>query len=209
MESGRCPTPFAVQRCGMFEEASKARADMIGGSVYALSGEGGWLYYGQVTPDKRVGFFRLRTKQIAEVAAILAAPVMTVLSVGIPSITSALRKGSWKKLGRSGVVTALVEPRPSVQWPVGTLTVTVWTAGRTWSTRVEDPAIQDMEIMAAWDAEAHVPSRLAADFGEEEAPWHVGGPIRRERLIKQEMAARFPDAQGHRLPDDWVPLNVS
>lgn len=182
---------------------------MIGGSVYALSGEAGWLYYGQVTPDKRVGFFRLRTKQIAEIADVLAAPVMTVLSVGIPSITSALRSGRWKKLGRCGVVPTLVEPRPSVQWPVGTLTVTVWTAGRTWNTRVEDPAIQDMEIMAAWDAEAHVPSRLAADFGEEEAPWHVGGPIRRERLIKQEMAARFPDTPWHKLPDDWVPVNVS
>lgn len=193
----------------MFEEAPKARADMIGGSVYALSGEAGWLYYGQVTPDKRVGFFRLRTKQMAELADVLAAPVMTVLSVGIPSITSALRSGRWKKLGRYGVVPNLVEPRPSVQWPVGTLTVTVWTAGRTWNTRVEDPAIQDMEIMAAWDAEAHVPSRLAADFGEEEAPWHVGGPIRRERLIKQEMAARFPDTRWHKLPDDWVPVNVS
>jgi hypothetical protein len=134
---------------------------------------------------------------------------MTVLSVGIPSITSALRSGRWKKLGRFCVVPALLEPRPSVQWPVGTLTVTVCTAGRTWNTRVEDPAIQDMEIMAAWDAEAHVSSRLAADFGEEEAPWHVGGPIRRERLIKQEMAARFPDTRWHKLPDDWIPVNVS
>lgn len=192
----------------MFDEAPKARADMIGGSVYALSGEDGWLYYGQVTPDKRVGFFRVRTNQITDIAEVLAAPVMTVLSVGIPSITSALRSGRWKKLGRYSVVPALVEPRPSVQWPVGTLTVTVWNAGRTWNTRVEDPAIQDMEIMAAWDAGAHVPSRLAADFGEGEASWQVGGPIRRERLIKQEMAARFPDAPWHQLPDDWVPVDI-
>lgn len=193
----------------MFEEAPNARADMIGGSVYAVSGEGGWVYYGQVTPDKRVGFFRFRSRGVVEVADVLAAPVMTVISVGIPSITSALRSGRWKKLGRFGVVPALVEPRPSVQWPVGTLTVTVWTADGSWNTRVEDPAIQNMEIMAAWDAEAHIPPRLTADYGEEEAPWHVGGPISRERLIKQEMAARFPKMPWHRLPDDWVPLNLS
>lgn len=182
---------------------------MTGGSIYAASGAGGWIYYGQVTPDRRVGFFRLRTKVIAEMADVLAAPVMTVLIVGIPSITSALRSGLWKKLGRFGVAPALVEPRPCVQWPVGTSTVTVWTGDRTWDTRVEDPAIQDMEIMAAWDAEAHVPARLAADFGEEQAPWHIGGPIRRERLIKQERAAQFPDAPWHRLPDDWVPPTAS
>lgn len=193
----------------MFEKTPTARADMVSGSVYALSGEGGWLYYGQVTPDKRIGFFRFRSRKVVEVTKVLAAPVMTVISVGVPSITSALRSGSWKKLGRFGVVPALVEPRPSVQWPVGTLTVTVWTADGTWNTRVEDPAIQDMEIMAAWDAEAHVPPRLAADFGEEEAPWRIGGPIRRERLIKQEMAARFPDAPWHRLPNDWVAVKVS
>jgi hypothetical protein len=55
---------------------------------------------------------------------------------------------------------------------------------------VEDPAIQDMELMAVWDAVEHIPARLTADFGTEEASWHVGGPIWRERRIKEEMAER-------------------
>lgn len=133
---------------------------------------------------------------------------MTVITVGVPSITAALRSGRWKKLGRLAVAPALNAPRPTVQWPVGTLSVTVWAAQRTWDTRVDDPAIQDMEIMAVWDAEHHVPQRLAADYGEEQALWHIGGPIWRERRIKQERAARFPDQPWHALPNDWVPIDA-
>lgn len=193
----------------MFEAVPKARADMTSGAVYAVTGEGGWIYYGQVTAEKRIGFFRFRSRETAEVAEVLAAPAMTVITVGVQSITAALRSGLWKKLGRFAVATAVAEPRPSVQWPVGTLTVTVWTAKGTWDTRIEDPAIQDMEIVAGWDAEHHVAPRLTADFGEEKAPWHVGGPVWRERLIKQEMASRFPDQPWHALPQDWVPLEGS
>ncbi len=175
---------------------------MTSGALYAVSGEGGWIYYGQVTPDKRIGFFRFRRREIAEVSHVLAAPAMTVITVGVQSITSALRSGRWKKLGRFAIASAIVEPRPSVQWPVGTLMVTVWTTEGTWGTRVEDPVIQDMEIAASWDAEHHVAPRLTADFGEEEVPWHVGGPIRRERSIRQEMASRFPHQSWHALSID-------
>jgi hypothetical protein len=87
--------------------------------------------------------------------------------------------------------------------------VTIWLDNApAWNTRVEDPAIQDMEIMAVWDAEFHVPARLTADYGAEEAPWHVGGPIWRERRLKEEMAARAPDQPWHRLPPDWVPTKT-
>lgn len=194
---------------GMFEVSPKARADLTSGAVYAVNGEGGWIYYGQVTPEKKIGFFRFRSREIAEVSDVLAAPAMTIITVGVQSITSALRSGLWKKLGRFAVASAVAEPRPHVQWPVGTLTVTVWTTEGAWDTRVEDPAIQDMEIMAGWDAEYHVAHRLMADFGEEKAPWHVGGPIWRERLIKQEAASRFPDQPWHALPEGWVPPKVA
>lgn len=181
---------------------------MVGGMLYAVSGEDGWVYYGQITSERLVGFFRFRSKGVVEVDEVLASPVMAVILVGVPSITSALRGGSWKKLGRFEIVSALVEPRPWVQWPVGTLTVTVWSGESHWETQVDDPAIQSMEILAGWDAQFHIPSRLTADFGEEDAPWHVGGPIRRERLIKQELAARFPDEPWHRLPDNWPPVSA-
>ena len=193
----------------MFEAKPTTRADMTAGALYAVSGEAGWIYYGQVTPEKKVGFFRRRDRQPAAPDEVLATPVMIVTSVAYPSITRALRNGKWEKLGRFSVVGELVAPKPSVQWPVGTLSATVWNGdGPDYDTRVEDPAIQNMELMAVWDAAEHIPARLTAEFGAEEAEWHIGGPIWRERRIKEEMAARFTDQPWHKLPDDWVPTNA-
>lgn len=193
----------------MFDGQPKTRADLKPGTLYAIAGEGGWVYYGQVTPEKKVGFFRRRDREPTDPNIVLAAPAISVISVAYPSITRAMRSGRWKKLGRFPVVDELIEPRPSVQWPAGTLTVSVWfgSAPRG-ETRVDDPAIQDMELIAVWDAEDHIPARLTADFGEEQAEWHVGGLIRRERKIKEEIAARFPDQPWHQLPADWVPTDI-
>lgn len=193
----------------MFEEQPTARADMTAGALYAVAGEAGWVYYGQVTPEKKIGFFRRRDRRPSAPDVVLNAPIMAVISVGYPSITRAMRTGRWKKLGRFPLVGDLVAPRPSVQWPVGTLAVAVWLGGRPdRDTRVEDPAIQDMELMAVWNADEHIPGRLTADFGAEEAEWHIGGPIWRERRIKEEMAARFTDQPWHKLPADWAPSNA-
>lgn len=190
----------------MFEAKPTARADMTAGTLYALMGDDGWVYYGQITPEKKVGFFRRRDRQDVAAEVVLAAPIMAVVSVAYPSITRAMRDGRWKKLGRLPLVDELGPPRPSVQWPGGTLMVTVWIGnGPDHDTRVEDPAIQDMELMAVWDAVEHIPARLTAEFGEEEAAWHVGGPIWRERRIQEEMAARSTDQPWHKLPPDWVP----
>lgn len=193
----------------MFEGQPTARADMTAGALYAVAGDAGWMYYGQVTPEKKIGFFRKRDRDLADPAIVLDAPVMSVVSVAYPSITRAIRAGRWKKLGRFPIVQALIDPRPSVQWPVGTLTVTVWLGDEpNHDTRVDDPDIQDMELMAVWDAEHHIPGRLVADFQAEEAEWHVGGSIRRERQIKEETARRFSHQSQHQLPADWVPTTV-
>lgn len=193
----------------MFEGDSRARADLKPGTLYALLGQGGWVYYGQVTPDRSVGFFHRRDRQVADVQTILSSSMMTVVSVAYPSITRALRTGLWAKLGRYEVVEALCAPRPTVQWPAGTVNATVWQGGQiTHETRVEDPAIQDLELMAVWDAEHHIPARLTTDFGAEEADWHIGGPIRRERRVREEMAKRFFDQPWHQLPPDWVGTDV-
>jgi hypothetical protein len=216
LATGRCypgsdidEEDLSFHRWTMFEEQPIARADLSPGTLYAIAGEGGWIYYGQVTSEKKVGFFRRRDRERAGVDVVLAAPIMSVITVAYPSITRGLRVGLWKKLGRFPIVDELVEPRPSVQWPVGTLTVSVCVGnGTTHDTRVDDPEIQDMELMAVWDAEHHIPARLTADFGQEQAEWHVGGPIRRERRIKEEMAARSPDQPWHNLPADWVPTSV-
>lgn len=193
----------------MFEAKQTARADMAAGTLYAVSGEAGWIYYGQVTREKKVGFFRRRDLQPAPADEVLNTPVMVVTNVAVPSITRAMRTGKWKKLGKFPVVGALVASQPSVQWPVGTLTVTVWNGdGPDYDTRVEDSAIQNMELMAVWDATEHIPARLTAEFGAEEAEWHIGGPIWRERRIREERAARFKDQPWHRLPDGWVPTET-
>ena len=193
----------------MFEGNPKARADLKPGTLYALVGEGGWVYYGQVTPDKSVGFFRRRDREIADVQTILSSPMMAVVSVAYPSITRTLRSGLWAKLGRYELVEALRAPRRVVQWPVGTLNVIVWEGAETnHETRVEDPAIQDLELMAVWDAEHHIPARLTADFGAESPEWHIGGPIWRQRRVKEEMAKRSPDQPWHQLPTDWVGTDV-
>lgn len=193
----------------MFDPKPTARADLKAGTLYAVAGEGDWIYYGQVTPEKAIGFFRQRDKESSEPTAVLAAPIMAVISVGYPSITRAIRSGRWQKLGRFPVVAGLVAPRPWVQWPVGTLTVSVCIGNHPpYDTRVEDPAIQDMERMAVWDAEAHLPARLTADFGAEVAAWHIGGPIWRERRVMEEIAARCTDQPWHRLPEDWVPTEI-
>lgn len=54
--------------------------------------------------------------------------------------------------------------------------------------------------MAVWDAAEHIPARLAAEFGEEKAERHIGGPIWRERRIKEERAARFADQRATNCP---------
>lgn len=178
---------------------------MTPGTLYAVLGDAGWIYYGQVTPDKKIGFFRRRDREPVDAAFVLSAPIMAVIVVSYPSITRALRSGRWKKLGRFTTTQELVEPRPMVQWPVGTLTVTVWETDETRrDTDVSDPTIQDMELVAVWDAEYHIPGRLTADFGCEQAAWHVGGPIRRERWIKEEGARRWPDQPSRNLPAGWV-----
>jgi hypothetical protein len=134
---------------------------------------------------------------------------MTRIGVIHHSIGQALRAGHWKKIRKCDVHLELLKPVSSVQWPVGTLTVTVWGGGHaSYNTTIDDPAIQDMEIIAVWDAIYHIPKRLTADFGVEPAEWHVGGPVRRQRLMKEEYAKRSPDIPGHQLPPNWVPTTV-
>ena len=196
----------------MFPEDPKARTDLNAGTLYAIWGTGDWIYYGQVAGDKSVGFFARRDREIAGSAAVFDSSIMSRVTVAFPSVGRALRAGAWKKLGKYPLRRELAGDRPVVQWPVGTLEVTVWT-GRVQrlTTRVEDPSIQDLEVIAAWDAIAHIPDRLLMDHAPNEASstvknaWSIGGPVWRQRRVKEEFARRFPDNPVHRLPADWVP----
>jgi hypothetical protein len=198
----------------MFEQNPKARADFKAGTLYAISGLAGWIYYGQVAVDKSVAFYCRRDRDIAAAGDVLVAPVMSRIGVNPDSVGRALRSGAWKNLGRHPLRDGLESVRPTVQWPVGTLDVTVWIGPvRNRLTRVEDPAIQDMEIIASWDAVSHVPARLALDYAPDEAAhvvanaWSIGGPIWRQRRVKEEFARRS-DKPWHQLPADWVPTGL-
>jgi hypothetical protein len=195
----------------MFEENPQARSDFKAGTLYAIWGPADWIYYGQVAADKSVAFYFRRDRDIAAAGEVLASPIMSRIAVGLDSVGRALRSGAWKKLGKHPLSDGLESVQPTVQWPVGTLDVTIWigpTQGRL--TCVEDPAIQNMEIIASWDAISHVPARLALDYAPDEAAntvanaWSIGGPIWRERRVKEEFARRS-DKPWHRLPADWVP----
>lgn len=198
----------------MFDEDPKARSDFKAGTLYAIWGVADWIYYGQVAVDKSVAFFSRRDRKIVTSADVLASPIMSRVGIDFASVGRALRSGAWKKLGKYPLHDELGSLRPVVQWPVGTLEVTVW-IGHVQSrlTRVEDPSIQNLEIIAAWDAVHHIPARLAVDYAPDEAiyivanSWSIGGPIWRERRVKEEFARRF-DKPGHELPADWVPTGV-
>ena len=105
--------------------------------------------------------------------------------------------------------------RPVVQWPVRSLDIIVWTGGvQSRVTRVDDPSVQALEVIAAWDAIHHVPGRLVVDFAPDEASetvvnaWSIRGPVWRERRVKEEFARRFPENRSHALPADWVRTQI-
>ena len=189
-----------------FHKAPRARANLKPGAVYAIDGGDSFIYYGQVAPNKQLGFFRCRSRRPL-VQRALASPMMSRFIVSLPSIGRALRSGAWQSLGQHELRSELVEEPIFVQWPVGTLEVTLWKGGRILkTTQVHDPKIQAFEIIAAHDAEFHVPARLKADFTQARDAWRVGGSIWRERLKKQELARRHPEEPWHALPAQWVSL---
>ncbi|WGM45537.1 hypothetical protein KOAAANKH_00400 [Brevundimonas sp. NIBR10] len=189
----------------MFEPDPNARAVLAAGTLYAVVGTDGWIYFGQVTPLRRIGFLRYRSREIESPRRILSMPIMSEVTVSYPSIGNALRNGVWKRIGKAEMHPDLAVPRDQVQWPVGNSTLTVWPGdgGAPYDARPDDPAIQSLEIVAAWDADCHIPDRLPADFDPaREEP--LLGPILRVRRGKERLAQQFPDVPWHALPADWV-----
>ncbi len=170
-------------------------------TIYAVDGGEGWTYYAQVTPTRDFGFFRFRSLGIVGHAAALASPIMCRLLIDARSVPRAIQTARWVKVGKEPIHSALLGPRICVQWPSGTSGVIVWqvrAVGGTLQsenreTTIDDPTIQDIEMGASWDAVQHVPDRLKADYGEEAADWHVGGPVWRARRVAVEMARRHPE----------------
>ena len=198
----------------LFDRSPNAREKRQPGTVYALSGEDGFIYYGQVGPGKGVvGFFKYRSSHVERTLDVVSKPLMCRLPIVLGSLGASLREGYAIILGRFEMHPGFVEPRILVQSPVGTNNVIVHVIKdgsgehsneqRSWKTRIDDPEIQNYEIATTgYDAVYHLPQRLKADFGAETADWHIGGPVWRERKVNEERARRFPDTLGHRLPTD-------
>jgi hypothetical protein len=190
-----------------FPAGANVRASFAAGSLYAVDGGEGWIYYAQVAPTRDFGFFRFRSRTTSESAAALASGLMCRIGVDYPSVGEALRTGKWLKLRKTESHPELQLPNVYVQWPIGTHEVMVWTVRaigfsrrrsiETYETTIDDPAIQNLEIAASWHAVHHIPERLKADFGTEIAAWYVGGPVWRERRVAAELARRHPDQPNH------------
>jgi hypothetical protein len=175
-----------------FAPDPKARRSLRPGTVYAISGQEGWIYWAQVKSELEVGFFGYRSRELADTAKALEYEVILELTVGHPSIGRALRSGVWKKLGIFPIGQSLAVNRPRIHWSdadrdMGHTQVNVidLTKNETSVTTADDPAIQDLELAAAWDAEHHVPERLAVVFGDKEpAPYALGNVA----FIRRRMA---------------------
>lgn len=188
-----------------FEPSPKARANLRQGTIYAIDGGDSFIYYGQVASDKSIGFFKYRSSQISSVETITSSALMSRFSVNYQSIGMALRAGIWLTLGIYTLRNELSEQPLLVQWPVGTLDVNIWKDGSIIkSTKIHDPEIQNLEVIASYDAIYHAPERLRADYLSGVDSWTVGGPVWRERIMKEEMAKRHPEQSWHALLPDWV-----
>jgi hypothetical protein len=191
-----------VLRSPPFPTMPGARANLTPGALYAVDGGDGFVYYGQIAENQQFGALCHRSEAISPEAA-LATEIMSRFSLSLPSVGRALRSGAWVFLGRHTIRNELKQEPILVQWPVGTTTVTLWDGSKQLrDTAASDPSIQNLEVIAAYDAIHHVPQRLRADFEKPADAWRAGGSVLRHRLQRQDLAARFPNQ--HQLPEDWV-----
>lgn len=175
-----------------FEPDPKARGSTRPGMVYAVSGSEGWIYWAQVKSELEVGFFGYRSRELADTEIALEAEIVLELTVGHPSIGRALRSGKWKKLGLFPIGQSLATNRPRIHWSdadrrMGQTQVHVFdlTKNEPSVTSVDNQAIQHLELSAVWDAEHHVPERLAVVFGDKEPKPYALGNI---AFMRQRMA---------------------
>lgn len=166
------------------------RAVMKPGMVYAVDGQRGWIYVCQVGIDQTLGFINVRNPSPRVPTFDPETALFSRFSVTFPSISRALRSGHFLKVGMAPLHPDLAIPQETVVWSVGDEVMALRGNREVLRTRVDDPAVQNLEQAAVWDALHHLPGRLTADFGAEPAEWHVGGPLWRARRVEAEMERR-------------------
>jgi hypothetical protein len=100
-----------------FPPSPKARADLKPDTLYAIDGDDSYLCYGQVAPNKQIGFFKFRSREVF-IQEALAAPLMSRFGIIQPSIGTAFRVRKWLNLGRHELRPELLDEPILVQWPV-------------------------------------------------------------------------------------------
>lgn len=181
----------------------RKRADLSAGACYAINDGKGRFFFAQIACDQTSGFSRCRSETPNSIELALDAPVLCRMAVGHRSIGPALREGVWLYLGRHALREELRRPHKHIAWPVGDTQVEVIevTPDGSWEntpSRIDDPAIQNLEVAITWDA-LDIAERLEADVAPEKAAWHIGGPVWRQRRVALEYALRFPDNPFHVL----------
>lgn len=165
-----------------FPPAPKAHPNLKVGSLFAIDGGDGFVYYGQVAPFDVFAFPRFRSHTL-DAAGALSAPIMSRFVVQFASVVKAVRGGIWVTLGRQPLWPELNVQPVMAQWPVRTQRLTLWQGSQMIrDAMASDPDVQDVEVLAAYDASAHVPRRLVADFNLDV---EAGGSVLGHRLKKE------------------------
>lgn len=165
--------------------ATKARAKLKPGHLYAILGVDGNLYAGQSASQSMVGFFRWRDS-LSELDAALACPVMFRCGVFQDSIGRALRAGVWTHIGKRELHPGLRDEPVLVQWPMFTSQVRLWKGAEVLgTTSIDDPSIQELEVIAAWCAQHHIPHRLPAEFNDDSEGWSWRGRVKDMRRQRE------------------------
>lgn len=166
--------------------AGPQRANLGLGYVYAITGSDGMTYAGQIATQNMVGFFRWRGA-LPEVNAALECPLMFRCGVSRDSVGRALRAGVWKSLGLRDLHAELRKEPVLVQWPTFSSHAKLWQGEQIVGiTPIDDPAIQQLEVIAAWHAQHHIPHRLTAEYHNDDSAWSWRGrvvDVRRQRSL--------------------------
>lgn len=158
------------------------RAKLKSGYLYAVRGADNLLYVGQVAGQNMVGFLRWRG-EVADVDAAFKSTLMFRCGVFRDSIGRALRSCAWTVVGYRELHPQLQDDPILVQWPNFSTQAWLWRGAHAFGhTTIDDPSIQQLEVIGAWDAEYHIAQRLPAEFNDDELGWQWRGRVADIRL---------------------------
>ncbi len=173
-----------IAAAGAVRPASMRAGDrMLPGTVYTVT-VGDRTVFAQVDPWRSVAFFKSQTETGNPLQASLLKQPLCALHVNFQSVGRVLKTGAWRALGVHPMSEIVRSPKRFAHWPSFSETLVVWCG--TSPERVlrhDDPEVQDVELMAVWDAQIQVPKRLEDELGIQFHP-NMTGPVWRERILR-------------------------